>query len=93
MSKKTNTFLLQLLLLFIGFVIFILFYDNTNFDGMQKKDDDTFAKRLINRVHYATGMFSTTGSGSYRPNNPIIKLVVSLIQIFMIIHISYNIFS
>lgn len=76
--------LLTAIFALVLFIILLCFLDHTHF-GINKKDDDTTKKKILNRIYFAMVTVSTVGYGSYSPKTINAKIIVSIFLFIMLL--------
>ena len=75
------------ILLIIVLIVILYQFDHTHWNGLDKKNDNTFGKRLINRLYFSTTTLSTAGYGDITPKTISAKIIVMIMQLVILIGI------
>ena len=68
-------------------------FDNTHFNGLDKKNDEDFKHRFFNRIYFLFTTFSGVGYGDVTPASNYIRFFVMCFQFILIISIIMTIDS
>jgi hypothetical protein len=83
--------LLKKILIYFGvmtcFLIILLGYDHSHWNGIDEENDETIIKKLINRFYFLTSTFSTAGYGDITPKTNSCRVIIIILQLFVIIGI------
>ena len=86
-SKKFKETLLEILVIVCIFITILSFFDYTHWNGILEEEDKSIAKKIFNRYYFVTTTLSSVGYGDISPKSYSCKLIVSLLQILIAIHI------
>ncbi len=85
--KKTKEIFLEVILITITFIIILSFFDHTHWNGIEEKEDKSIIKKIFNRYYFITTTISSVGYGDISPKSYICKFIVSLLHIFVAVHV------
>ena len=84
--KKTKEIFLEVFLIITIFVIILSFFDHTHWNGIEEEEDKSIIKKLFNRYYFITTTVSSVGYGDISPKSYSCKFVVSVLHVFVAIH-------
>lgn len=91
MFKKTYVSLVatffEIIFFYCIFALILCNYDYTNWNGISEEEDSTFYKRFFNRFYFTSTTYSTAGYGDIYPKTPKARLIVIILQTFIILEI------
>ena len=67
-------------------VIFICF-DHTHWKGVDEEQDKKIGDKILSRFYFTTTTISSVGYGDISPKSNACRIVVSILQLFIVIHI------
>ena len=72
------------ILFIIVFLIILLLFDYTHWNGIEKKNDDTIQNKILNRLYFITTTVSTSGYGDITPKSRLCRIIVIILQTFVL---------
>lgn len=72
------------LALVIALVVMTILIPTEEFNGLTSEDDDTFWKKFVNRLYFATTTVSTIGYGDITPKSTRMRYTIAIVQLFML---------
>ena len=93
-KKLARRFLIYLATLVIfAFIFLAAGYDTKSWNGLEEQQDDTFAKKLGNRMYFTIISFSSIGYGDITPKTGLLKAITSILAMIVIIELMSFVFD
>ena len=67
------------------FLVILLSFDHSHWNGIEEENDQTMTDKLMNRFYFLSSTFSTAGYGDITPKTTMTKMIVIVIQLFVTI--------
>lgn len=84
--EKMKEIILEVILIIITFITILSFFDHTHWNGIEEEEDTNIIKKLFNRYYFITTTVSSVGYGDISPKSYSCKFVVSVLHVFVAIH-------
>jgi hypothetical protein len=69
------------------FLVILLAFDHSHWNGIDEEKDQTMSNKFMNRFYFLSTTFSTAGYGDITPKTNLTKMIVIVIQLFVTIGI------
>lgn len=83
--KKIIKSLFFVFLLSLCFSIVLSLFDYTHWNGIDEKEDENMITKILNRLYFVTTTMSSVGYGDISPKSHITKILVIMMQMFVVI--------
>ena len=75
----------EILFIYLIFTLIFCSFDYKHWNGIEKKNDDTFKKKFFNRLYFTSTTYSTAGYGDVSPKSNKCKIAVMVLQLMILI--------
>ena len=65
------------------FLVILLAFDHTNWNGIEEENDQTMGEKLMNRFYFICTTFSTAGYGDITPKSNTARMIVIVMLLFV----------